>query len=310
MVGWCLHNIILLVYVEPIWSNTHTHVHLLHFCMLIWKSKRSPRCTQWANCTWTKLLLGHHVGQKWLAFGQQPLKSHVASMGQHDQPVVAPNMFVSWNKGTPSYHPFLDGIFPETNQLSGDPPWIRNIWHQKMLFRQGHPLQAAAKDVPAVARVWHPSNSLRWCDIWVDRVSTQGFLLTIIDSYDHQDYHGYDLIEVESISGMFVLFFCYPVIFNLSFCNAKTTWPSLSHTFSEARHFVWWHCGASQATPALRWGVWSDIMGSTDQEHPPRNGQPDNIIHILSYTIYINTHVHIYIYTHKYVMMMYVHTHW
>ena len=112
------------------------------------------------------------------------------------------------------------------------------------------------------------------------------------------DYHGeirFD--EVESIFQACLYQYWYPMIFSLIFCNAKTAWPNLSRTFSEARHFVWWHCGASQVAPcAENCGVRSDTMGSTDQEHPPRNGQPDNIIHILY--IYIRNYVYIYIYTH------------
>ena len=33
-------------------------------------------------------------------------------------------MEVSWNRGTPSHHPFLDGMFHETKQLLGYPPFM------------------------------------------------------------------------------------------------------------------------------------------------------------------------------------------
>ena len=36
------------------------------------------------------------------------------------------DLVVSWNRGTPSYHPFLDGIFPEINPPAiGVRPWLR-----------------------------------------------------------------------------------------------------------------------------------------------------------------------------------------
>ena len=50
--------------------------------------------------------------------------------------VVVPCMVVSWNRGTPSSHPFLDGIFPYEPTSYWGPPWL---WKPPYNHNRGTP---------------------------------------------------------------------------------------------------------------------------------------------------------------------------
>ena len=70
----------------------------------------------------------------------------------------------SWNGGTPSHHPFLDGIFHEINQIRGVPPWRHGTlpaaqpWSHYVALVQ----VSATRCVGSVARTWRGPGRSYW----------------------------------------------------------------------------------------------------------------------------------------------------
>ena len=63
-------------------------------------------------------------------------KKHSVISGQ-DFPLDIVYVEVSWNRATPSHHPFLDGIFPYKPSILGYPPFMETPIYGKSPFFMG-----------------------------------------------------------------------------------------------------------------------------------------------------------------------------
>ena len=86
-------------------------------------------------------------------------------------PLVS-HMEVSWNRGTPSHHPFLDGIFHEINQpfggtpISGN-PHISTIYHVFWCFLLMWCRNVQDTSNHSYLYLWHPATLTTRCQ-WID----------------------------------------------------------------------------------------------------------------------------------------------